>query len=91
MSIGITNASISTKAAAGSTIGVLSLIDYSGFNRPANYTLDENSAGLFGITGNNLVMLRTVPPGIYSIEVYANAQYVALSSQGNLIITVTAT
>jgi hypothetical protein len=91
MAIGISNTSISTKAAAGTTVGVLSHIDYTGLNRPSNFTLDESSAGLFGVSGNNLVMLRAVPPGFYSIEVYANAQYIALSAEGNLIITVTAT
>jgi hypothetical protein len=91
MAISISNMAVSTKAAAGTVVGVLKLIDLGGVSQPSNFILDENSAGIFEVSGANLVTLRgSIPPGSYAVPITGNAQSVALSGEGIFIITVTA-
>jgi hypothetical protein len=56
--ISITNLTVSMKAPNGSTIGTLALMDDTAKNQIANFMLTPDSAGFFGISGNNLVTVR---------------------------------
>jgi hypothetical protein len=92
VTISINQLIVSTKAGAGAVIGTLSQIDSSGTARQTNFSLDEGSAGFFGVSGNNLVTLRAaIPPANYAVKVYGNAEYVPLSDDASFVITVTAT
>jgi hypothetical protein len=54
--------------------------------------LDTDSAGFFGISGNNLMAVRaSVPVGFYGVHVSGNAEYVAQTDEAYFVITVTAT
>jgi hypothetical protein len=92
MALSIDNLTVSTKAAANTTIGTLTLTDSGGTARQTNYALTENSAGFFGISGSKLVALRAqIPTGYYFIDLYYNAEYVPLSGEASFLITVTGT
>ena len=54
MAIMITNLTVSSKAAANAVVGALTLYDDAGNVLTTNFTLDTDSAGFFGISGNNL-------------------------------------
>ena len=91
MTLMISNLTISSAAPAGTKVGSLTLYDAASVSRQANYISDENSAGFFGITGNQLVTLRaSIPPGYYAVQIYANAENVSLSGEAAFVITVTA-
>jgi len=90
MAISITNLTVSTKVPNGATIGTLALVDETAKNQIANFTLTPDSAGFFGISGNNLVTVRGgIPPGNYSIQVFGNAEFVRLSCEATFVIGVT--
>jgi hypothetical protein len=92
MALSIDKLTVSTKAAANTTIGTFTLTDSGGAVRQTNYALDENAAGFFGISGSKLVTLRTpLPAGNYCINLYYNAEYVPLSGEAAYVITVTGT
>ena len=92
MPIMLTNTTIATKAALGTIIGTLSLVDSTGVQRVANFTSTEDAAGFFGISVNNLVTLRaSIPPGNYCLQIYGNAEYMPLTSDASFVIGVTAT
>ena len=92
MAISIDNLTISTKAAANTTIGTLAVTDSGGSARQSNFILTEDSAGFFGISGSKLITLRTpILPGYYCVEVSFNAEYIPLSGDSSFVITVTAT
>ena len=92
MTISIDNLTLSTKAASGATIGTLTQTDSGGTVRASNFALTENSAGFFSISGSKLVTIRAqIPVGNYCVDVYANAQFVALSGEATFTIAVTAT
>ena len=91
MPIMLTSSTVSMKAAAGTIIGALSLIDSTGVSRMANFTSNEDAAGFFGISGNNLVTLRApIAPGYYSVQICGNGEYMPLSADSTFTITVTA-
>jgi len=92
MAIMITNLTVSSKAAANAVVGALTLYDNAGRVLTTNFTLDTDSAGFFGISGNNLIAVRaSVPVGFYGVHVCGNAQNVAQTDEADFIITVTAT
>jgi hypothetical protein len=92
MTISIDNLAVSTKAAANTTIGTLTVIDSGGTVRQSNFALTENSAGFFGISGTKLITLGTpIPTGNYCVSVYFNAEYVPLCGDATFVIAVTAT
>jgi hypothetical protein len=91
MTISIDNLTVSTKAAANTAIGALTVIDSGGTVRQSNFALTDDSAGYFGISGTKLITLRTpIPMGNYCVPVYFNAEYVPLSGDATFVITVTA-
>jgi hypothetical protein len=53
MTISIDNLAVSTKAAANTTVGTLTVTDSGGTVRQSNFPLNESSAGFFGISGSN--------------------------------------
>jgi hypothetical protein len=91
--IGINNLTISTKAAAGSVVGTLSLLSASLGQMPnVNFILTKNAAGFFGISGSNIVtMSPSLPPGLYSVCVNAVATKAWMGDNARFTITVTAT
>ena len=92
MTIMISSVTVSSKAAANAVIGALTLYDATGTARGSNFTLDTDAAGFFGISGNNLIALRTsLPVGFYGVHVSGNAQYVAQTDEAYFVIAVTAT
>ena len=92
MAIMITNLTVSSKAAANAVVGALTLYDNAGRVLTTNFTLDTDSAGFFGISGNNLIAVRaSVPVGFYGVHVCGNAENVAQTDEADFIITVTAT
>jgi len=83
MAVSISNSSISTKAAVGSTIGVLTFSDATGTAQKSEFGLTKNS-------GNNLVTGRaSIPVGIYSVRVRAVATNAALKGNADFVIAVT--
>jgi hypothetical protein len=90
--IGVNNLTISTKAAAGSVVGTLSLYSSSLGQMPnVNFILTKNAAGFFGISGSNIVtMSPSIPPGVYSVRVNAVATKVWMDDNARFTITVTA-
>jgi hypothetical protein len=92
MAIMISNLTVSSKAAANAVVGALTLYDAAGAVRPTNFILDEEAAGFFGISGNNLLAVRaSLPVGFYGVRVCGNATSVAQTDKVNLVIQVTAT
>jgi hypothetical protein len=90
MAISITNRSISTKAAVGSTIGVLTFSDATGTAQKSQFGLTKNSAGFFAVSGSNLVTERaSIPVGTYSVRINAVATNVSLRGNANFTIAVT--
>jgi hypothetical protein len=90
MAVSISNSSISTKAAVGSTIGVLTFSDATGTAQKSEFGLTKNSAGFFTVSGNNLVTGRaSIPVGIYSVRVRAVATNAALKGNADFVIAVT--
>ena len=86
----ISNLSVSTTAAVGAVVGVLTLADATLTSRAANFILTEDSAGYFGIAGSNLVTVqKSIPKGFYSIKVKSNATHVMLSGTGQFVVSVT--
>jgi len=90
--IGVNNLTISTKAAAGSVVGTLSLYGATLAQMPnVNFTLTKNAAGFFGISGSNIVtMSPMIPPGLYSVRVNVVATKVWIDDNARFTITVTA-
>ena len=90
IAISISNSSISTKAAVGSTIGVLTFSDATGSSQKSEFGLTKNSAGFFAVSGNNLVTGRaSIPVGIYSVRIRAVATNAALKGNADFVIAVT--
>jgi hypothetical protein len=88
--ISISNLSVSTSAAVGTTIGTLTTYNASGTAIKANYVLTKNSAGYFAISGSNLVTAGApVPVGNYSVRVHANGTNTSLSGNAHFVVTVT--
>jgi hypothetical protein len=90
--IGINNLTISTKAAAGSVVGTLSLYSATlGVMPNVNFILTKNAAGFFGISGSNVVTMNaSIPPGLYSVRVRAVATKLWMDDDARFTITVTA-
>jgi hypothetical protein len=53
MALGLSNLTVSGKASAGAVVGTLSLLNASGVGMQANFMLDDDCAGFFGVSGNN--------------------------------------
>jgi hypothetical protein len=91
MALSITNSTVSTKAATGTVIGTLSLLNSTLQVMGAEFKLTKNSTAFFGISGSNLVTLNpSLPLGIYSVAVNAVGTKTYWSAKGNFQITVTA-
>ena len=87
MAIMITNLTVSSKAAANAVVGALTLYDNAGRVLTTNFTLDTDSAGFFGISGNNLIAVRaSVPVGFYGVHVCGNAQNVAQTGEARVVV-----
>jgi hypothetical protein len=90
MPIMIDKVTLSSKAPVGTVVGTLTLIDEAKTARKAYYMLDEDSVGLFVISGSNLVTLKTpIPPGLYCVNMRARAQYIRCTNKASFIIVVT--
>ena len=88
--IALDNLTISTQAAAGSTVGTLSLLNESLTAMTANFQLTKNSAGFFAISGYQIVILSAaLPPGNYAVMVRAVGTNTWWSEEGSYVITVT--
>jgi hypothetical protein len=87
--ISLSQITVSGTAPANTTIGTLSLLDYTGTSRLASWALTEGSAGNFGISGANLVTQRaSIPAGFYGVKVRGNAENVALKEKARFVIQV---
>ena len=90
--ISINNVLVSTKAAAGTVVGKLTLLDAGLVGLSANFILTEGAAGFFAISGNNLVTVNpSIPPGLYSVNVSGVGTRALMEDDGFFMITVTAT
>jgi hypothetical protein len=90
--ITINNAIVSTKAAAGTVVGKLALLDNAMVGLAANFILTEGAAGAFAISGSNLVTVNpSIPPGFYSVTVSGVGTRASMQDDGFFTITVTAT
>ena len=80
----------STTAPAGTIIGALTAYDASGAALVSQFELTKNSAGVFGVSGNNLVTERaSIAVGNYSVRVHAVATNARFSGSANFLIAVT--
>jgi hypothetical protein len=92
MALSLSNLAISTKAPAGTVVGTLTLLNASAVAMQANFLLDDNQAGFFGISGNNIVTESvSLPPGNYSVSVSAVGNKTYWSARGCFTIKVTPT
>ncbi len=90
--ISISNAVVSTKAAAGTVVGKLTLLDNALVGLSANFILTKGAAGFFTISGTNLVTVNpSIPPGLYSVKVSGVATKALMAGKAFFMITVTAT
>ena len=90
MALGLSNLTVSGKAAAGAVVGTLSLLNASGAAMQANFLLDDDCAGFFGVSGSNLVTMNaSLPPGNYSVSVSGVGTKTYCAADGNFTITVT--
>ena len=90
MALGLSNLTVSNKAAAGAVVGTLSLLNASGAAMQANFLLDDDCAGFFGVSGSNLVTMNaSLPPGNYSVSVSGVGTKTYWAADGNFTITVT--
>ena len=88
--IRISNLTVSTKAAAGATVGTLTMMNAGGTVQASNFTLNKGAGGFFGISGSNLVTeISAIPPGIYSVEVHGVATNAYYANNCYFTITVT--
>jgi len=92
MALGLSNLTVSGKASAGALVGTLSLLNASGVTMQANFMLDDDCAGFFGVSGNNLITMNaSLPPGNYSVSVTAVGTKTYWEADGCFTITVTPT
>jgi hypothetical protein len=92
MALGLSNLTVSGQAPAGAVVGILSLLNASGVTMQANFMLDDDCAGFFGISGNNLVTMNaSLPPGNYSLSVTGVGTKTHWKTEGFFTITVTPT
>ena len=90
--LSISNLTVSTKAAAGATVGNLSLFDASGTLLTSHFQLTENCAGFFYLNGNSVVTMRAaIPPGFYPLSVNGIALHAAWSEDSIFVLQVTST
>jgi hypothetical protein len=90
--LSISNLTVSTKAAAGATVGNLSLFDASGTLLTSHFQLTENCAGFFYLNGNSVVTMRAaISPGFYPLSVNGIALHAAWSEDSIFVLQVTAT
>jgi hypothetical protein len=90
--ISMSNATVSTKAAAGTIVGNLSLLGASANILTSHFQLTEDSAGFFYLNGNSVVtMIAGIPPGFYGFSVNGVALHTAWSEDANFVIQVTST
>ena len=88
--IRISNLTVSTTAAVGATIGALTMTNAGGTALTANFTLTKGAAGLFGISGSNLVTEKTaIPLGYYSVRVRGVSTNAWYDDDASFTITVT--
>ena len=57
MALCFSNLRVSEKSAVGAVVLILSLLNASAAAMQANFILDEDCAGVFGLSGNNFVTL----------------------------------
>jgi hypothetical protein len=87
--IALSNNTVSKTAAANTVVGTMSLLDSTGTARTANWSLTPNAANYFLTAGNNLETARaSIPAGLYSVHVRANAQFVDLKQKAWFVIQV---
>jgi hypothetical protein len=89
--ISINNAMVSTKAAAGTVVGKLTLLNNNMVGLSANFILTEGNAGFFAISGSNLITVNpSIAPGFYSVSVSGVGTKALMEDEGFFTITVTA-
>jgi hypothetical protein len=90
--LSMSNATVSTKAAAGAIVGNLSLLDASANLLTSHFQLTEDCAGFFYLNGNSVVTMRAgIPPGFYSLSVNGVSLHTNWSEDSNFTIQVTST
>jgi hypothetical protein len=87
----ISNTTFSTKAAIGTVVGTLSLLNANLTAMGANFILEKGCAGFFDISGSNIVTTNVIRPGFYSVRVSAVGTKTWWGAKANFVITVTAT
>ncbi|MBV9374580.1 MAG: hypothetical protein JO320_05915 [Alphaproteobacteria bacterium] len=90
MTISITNLNVSNTAPAGTVVGVLSAQDASGNLMNCTFSLTKASAGIFAISGNDLVTAWAGPviAGYYSVRVHALGIASRFSGNATFIVQV---
>jgi hypothetical protein len=61
----------SSKAPIGTVVGTLSLFNQNVAAMGANFMLNQGCAAFFAISGSNIVTTNVIPPGVYSVHVFA--------------------
>ena len=90
--ISMSNITVSTNAAAGATVGTLSLLDASGAVLTSHFQLTENNAGFFYLSGNSVVTMRAaIAPGFYPLSINGIALHAAWSEDSSFVVQVTST
>ena len=90
MSLSISKLTVSKTAPEGTVVGTLTLSNAAAAPMAANFVLDANNAGFFGISGSNIVTMRAnLPVGNYSVMVDAVGTKQYWDAQGSFVITVT--
>jgi hypothetical protein len=92
MSLSLSKLTVSGTAAAGTVVGVLSMLNASAAVMQANFILGKGSAGFFAISGNNLVTVNpSLSAGNYSVFVRGVGTKTYWSDEGyfNILITPT--
>ena len=90
MALGLSNLTVSGKAAAGAVVGTLSLAECLRRSDASQFLLDDDCAGFFGISGSNLITMNaSLPPGNYSVSVSGVGTKTYWAADGNFTITVT--
>ena len=87
--ISLSQNTVSKTAPASTVIGLLTLLDSSGTPQAANWSLTPSAADYFRTSGNGLVTARgSIPAGLYSVHVRANAQAIPLKEKTWFVVQV---
>jgi hypothetical protein len=90
MPVLIDKLTLASAAPVGTVVGTMTLLDTNAAPLVAQYMLQEDSAGFFGISGAKIVTLRTpIPAGNYCVNIKMNAQRARVTDEASFVISVT--